>query len=404
MNGLLRKRGHSGCGPGTSLDYHRASTPHVAAVPRPAGVRPKGPNMVRVSHWCRHAPAWLAVLLSTLLSGAAAAQPPRTDAPQRLRIVGGLANVNQYTRHEEPFWTKEFPKLTNGRFTAEVVPFDRAGLRGQEVLRLVQLGATPFGTALLSVSSAEDPELGAADLAGMNGDIAQLRRSVTAFRPYLEKLLRERYGAELLALYTYPAQVVFCNRAFSGLSDLAGRRVRTSSPSQADLVEALGGTPVATGFAEIVPNIKSGNVECAITGTMSGNTIGLHELTTHVHSLAINWGLSAFVANGAAWKALPPDVQAILRRELPKLEQAVWAESERETAEGLACNAGHGGCSAGRKGHMTLVPVSPADDKRRREIFASTVLPRWVQRCGNACATAWNQTLGPATGVEARTR
>src|SRR5262249_15017527 len=144
------------------------------------------------------------------------------------------------------------------------------------------------------------------------------------------------------------------------------------------------------------------NVECAITGTMSGNTIGLQDVTTYIHTMALNWGLAAFVVNGAAWRALPPDLQGLLRRELPRLEQAIWAESEHETAEGIACNIGAPNCVAGRKGHMTEVRVSAADEKRRREIIASTVLPRWIQRCGTNCATVWNQTIGPATGFEAR--
>ena len=79
----------------------------------------------------------------------AQAQAPKVAA-QHLRIVGGLAGVNQYTRHEEPFWTRDLARLSNGRATAEIVPFDRAGIRGQEMLRLVQLGAVPFGTALLT--------------------------------------------------------------------------------------------------------------------------------------------------------------------------------------------------------------------------------------------------------------
>ncbi|HJV95910.1 MAG TPA: TRAP transporter substrate-binding protein, partial [Albitalea sp.] len=282
------------------------------------------------------------------------------DAPQHLRIVGGLAGVNQYTRHEEPFWTTELPRLSGGKLSAEIVPFDRAGIRGQEMLRLIQLGVVPFGTALLSVSSAQEPELSAPDLAGLNPDMAALRRVTTAFRPYLERRLRERYGIELLAVYVYPAQVVFCNKPFASLAGLAGRRVRTSNASQSDLVEALGAIPVPTGFAEIMPNVRSGNIDCAITGTMSGNTIGLHEVMTHVHSMALNWGLSVFGANQAAWAALTPQAQALLRRELPKLEQAIWEESERETSEGIACNIGAASCSAGRKGHM--VAVAPTDD------------------------------------------
>jgi TRAP-type C4-dicarboxylate transport system substrate-binding protein len=331
----------------------------------------------------------------------------QTTAPvsQRVRVVGSLANLNQYTRHEEPFWSKELPRLSGGRLQVDIVPFDRAGIRGQEMLRLVQLGAVPFGTALLSLSASEDPVLGAADLAGQNGDIAALRRTVTAWRPTLEKFLRERYNAELLAVYTYPAQVVFCNKPFAGLSELGGRRVRTSSPTQSDLVEALGGVPVRTGFSELVANMKSGNVECAITGAASGRQIGLPEVSSHIHSMAVNWGLSVLVANTGAWKALPADVQVMLRRELPRMEQAVWADAERETNDGLACITGRGACAPGATpSKLTEVRATAADEKRRRELFASVVLPRWVQRCGADCARLWNDTLGPATGVQAQTR
>jgi TRAP-type C4-dicarboxylate transport system substrate-binding protein len=355
-----------------------------------------------VTHAARRTIAAVAAASACLLAvpeAAAQAQPA-----QRLRIVGGLASVNQFTHQEEPFWTRELPRLSGGRFGAEIVPFDRAGIRGQEMLRLMQLGVVPFGTMLLSLSSSQEPLFGAPDLVGLNPDMKTLRRTVAAFRPYLEKTLRERYGIELLAVYVYPAQVMFCNKPLASLADVAGRRVRTSSPPQADFIEALGGMPVQTGFAEIMLNLRSGNIECAITGTMSGNTIGLAEATTHIHSMAISWGLSAFGANSAAWNGLPADLKALLRQELPKLEQSVWAESDRETGEGIACNTGAASCPDARRARMTEVRETPADDKRRREIFVSTVLARWVQRCGPQCAEVWNQTIGPVSGFEARLR
>ena len=324
------------------------------------------------------------------------------DPVQRLRIVGGLASVNQFTRQEEPFWTRELPRLSGGRYAAEIVPFDRAGIRGQEMLRLMQLGVVPFGNMLLSLSAGQEPVFGAPDLVGLNPDMKTLRRSVAAFRPFLDKTLRERYGIELLAVYVYPAQVTFCTKPLASLADMAGRRTRTSSPPQADFIEALGGVPVQTGFADIMPNLKSGNIECAITGTMSGNTIGLADATSHIHSMAINWGVSIFGANAAAWNALPADLKTLLRQELPKLEMSVWAESDRETGEGIACNTGAASCADGKRSQMTEVRASAADDKRRREIFVSTVLARWVQRCGAQCADVWNQTIGPVSGFEAR--
>lgn len=341
-----------------------------------------------------------AIVAATLLAWSACAWPQQgPTAPLHLRVVGGLAGVNQYTRHEEPFWTRELAKRSGGRLDAEIVPFDRAGIRGPEMLRQVQIGTVPFGTALLSASASQDPELAAPDLAGLNPDFKGLQRVVAAYRPALQKMLQSRYGIELLAVYVYPAQVTFCTKPLASLSDLAGRRVRTSSATQSDMVEALGGTSVLTPFAEVVANVRSGNIDCAITGTMSGNTIGLHEVTSHIHTLPFTWGLAAFVANGTAWAALPSEHQALLRRELPKLEQAIWAESARETAEGIACNTGAATCSAGRKGSMVAVNASPADDQRRRAILVETVLPRWLQRCGPGCAALWQQTLAPVTGI-----
>ena len=218
------------------------------------------------------------------------------ESGQKLRIVGGLAAARQYIRHEEPFWSKELLRLSHGKFSAEIVPFDRAGVPGQDMLRLMQLGVVPLGNLQLNRIASQEPEFNAPDLAGLNPDMATLKKNVGAFRLYLEKTLRERYGIELLTIYVYPAQVVFCKNPLATMADLAGRRTRVSSATGADFVEAFGGIPVLTGFSEIMPNMATGNIECAITGTMSGNTIGLHEVTTHLHTMTVTWGLSIFAA------------------------------------------------------------------------------------------------------------
>ena len=364
--------------------------------------------------WPRRATRALATLaaLGVLLGAAAHAARAQTDTahgvdatgqePLRLRIVGSLGQLNVYTRHERPFWTEVLPRVSDGRLAADIVAFDQAGLGGSDMLRLVQAGAVPFATALVPLVAAQDPRLGAPDLAGLNPDLPTMRRHTAAFRPYLAQRLRERWGAELLGVYLYPAQVTFCKRPFASLADLLGRRIRTSNLSQSDFVEALGAVPVQTAFADIVPKLKSGDIECAITGAMSGNIVGLHEVTTHVHTLATNWGLAVFIANDAAWQALPAESRALLRRELASLEAAIWDESERETEGGLACNRGDASCTDGRRGRMTVVQATPQDLRRGRTIVVGAVLPRWVQRCGAECAEVWNRTLAPVTGIEAR--
>jgi len=351
------------------------------------------------ARWTRIAAAAGAAACLAAAGGAGGA--PATPPPLHLHIVGGLGSLKVFTGHERPFWETELARLSGGRYTAEIVPFDRAGIRAQEALTLVQLGAVPFATVQVS-GGIKDPELSAPDLSGLNPDMAAMRRSVTAFRPHLEEVLRKRYGIEVLALFVYPAQVLFCKKPLAGLRDVAGLRVRTSGPAQADWIEALGGKAVTTGFNDIVPFLNRDEIDCAVTGTMSGNIIGLPDITTHIHPMAISWGLSMFAANGAAWNALPADLRALLRRELPRVERDVWSESERDTADGIACNTGAPACKEGKPGRMVAVPTSAADERLRREIFASTVLPRWLQRCGPQCVAVWNGTLASSTGITAR--
>ena len=233
-------------------------------------------------------------------------------------------------------------------------------------------------------------------------DIGALRRAVAHWRPRLETVLRERFGVRLLAVYTYPAQVVFCRDPFRGLSDLVGRRVRTSSVGQSELVETLGGTPVVIPFSEIVPAMRSGVVACAITGAGSGNAIGLHEVSTHISRLGVSWGVSVFAANQAAWDALPEAVRQQLERGLAELQAQVWDGADQETQDGFECNAGRPTCANGRPGRMTIVEERWEDDARRLRLLRDTVVPNWVERCGQGCAEAWNRFMAPAVGVAAK--
>jgi TRAP-type C4-dicarboxylate transport system substrate-binding protein len=358
----------------------------------------------------RHGRILAAFLLSLALSsGGSVAQEGTASAPIRLQVVGGLAGVNQYTRLEEPFWRQRLPQISGGRLTADISAFDRSGIRGQEALRLLRLGVTPFSTALLGLVAAEEPELSALELPGVSPDMATLRRVIAAQRPWLQEMLRERHDTELLAVYIYPAQVFFCARPFNGLLDLRGRRIRTSSAAQSELVSALGAVPVVIPFAEIVPAIRANVVECAITGTLSGWQIGLNEVTSHIHAMSLTWGVSLFGANSTAWAGLPQDMRDLLHRELAELEQRIWEASDAETGLGLACNTGRPECTgeqaevggARGRGRMTLVNVSAEDDALRRRLVREVILPRWAERCGSGCAEEWNDRIGDALGIAA---
>lgn len=345
----------------------------------------------------RRIAAWRAALaaLILVLAGASARAEPRVH----IQVIGGLGGINQYNKIEEPFWSSEIERISGGRIKATIRPFDRAGLPGPEMLRLIQTGVVPFGTSLVSLISVDEPELSSVDLPALNPDIASLRKTVVAYRARAAELLRERYNIELLGIYTYPAQVLFCAQPFTGLGDLSGRRVRTSSISQFEVMTALGAMPVNTPFSETVAAVTKGVVDCAITGTLSGNEIGLSAVTSHVHGMAINWGVSIFGVSTYTWNRLPQDVRNTLHAAVAELETRVWDAAERETMNGIACNTGQPNCAGGRRTRMSLVEVRPADEDARQRLLTEVALPQWLERCGSDCAEVWNRTIGPSAGL-----
>lgn len=66
-------------------------------------------------------------------------------------------------------------------------------------------------------------------------------------------------------------------------------------------------------LADVLPQTHSGTLDCAITGTLSGHTVGLPTLTSHRHTLALGWRLWLFAANSTACAARSPALRQRLQ-------------------------------------------------------------------------------------------
>jgi len=311
-----------------------------------------------------------------------------------LKVVGGLGQTIQYKNFEEPFWDKDLAAHSNGHITAEVTPWDQFGIKGGELLQFTRLGAIMISTVSLSQIASEDPEAAAVDLAGLNPDIPTLRRSIKAYLPTLRDVYRQRYNLELLAVWTYPAQVIFCNKSIGSLADLKGVKVRVASAMHSDFVEGLGGIGVTIPFDGLMDGLKKHVADCAITGAMSGYRLGLFNATTHIDATTVSWGPYVLFANRAAWEHLDPSVRDFLTAQIDDLGNKLWDAADQETQEGLACLTGKGTCHAGTAANMKLVETSDEDRKAVRQSFMKVVAPRWSDRCGAECVANWNQTVG----------
>ena len=337
--------------------------------------------------------------LATLLAASVTAQTlPKTH----LKVVGGLSNLTAYNDYEKPFWTNVVPTLSNGQVTADVKGFNEMGLKGPEILRLMSQGVIEFGTATLSYFASDNPINEAIDLAGLTADAKSARAVVEAFEPIYVKHYGPGSGIKILGLSPYPAQVLFCNAEIKGLSDIKGKKVRTSSRTQAEFIEALGGSSVTMAFGEVVPAMQNKVVDCAITGSLSGYSAKWYEVATHLYALPINWNSQIHGVNQKAWAKLDPKVQAFLQTNIKAMVNNMWDAAAAQTQQGYDCNTGNAACPFPVKGKMVLVKPSDADRAQLKKIMQEQVLPKWAARCSASCVQDFNATISKVVGLTAK--
>ena len=347
----------------------------------------------------KHLLALLAATAAMAVQLSAQAQNlPRTQ----LKIAGGLSNLTAYQEFEQPFWTKTIPELSKGQVTAEIKGFNEMGVKGPELMRLLSSGVLEFGTATLSYFASDNPINEAIDLPGLAPDAASARKVTDLFKPVYDKFYGQGSSIKILGISPYPAQVLFCNATINGLADVKGKKVRTSSRTQAEFVEALGGTSVTMAFGEVVPAMQNKVVDCAITGSLSGYSAKWFEVATHLYALPINWNQQIHAVNQKAWDKLDPKVQTFLQSNIDKLMNDMWDAAAKQTQLGYDCNSGAAACTLPVKGKVKVVQPSAADKALLKKLTSEVVLPKWAARCSDQCVSDFNATIGKTLGIVAK--
>jgi len=318
----------------------------------------------------------------------------------QLKVIGLQSHLNSYKTGEVPFWNERIPKESGGRVTARLTAQDVHGLKGPEILRLMKLGVIDFASAVLSYMASDNPQFEAIDLPGLSPNMATTRKIADTYKPVLAEIMEKQYGVKLLMLFPSPPQVLWCRTPISSAADLKGKSVRVFSKSMSDMLSGLGATAVTMPFGEVIPALERKAIDCGITGTLSGNTAKLFEVTSHLYPLYQGWSMHFHGASLEAWNGLAPEVRDFLTKQFEWFNDRLWSVIAEEEQDGINCSIGKDPCKFGYKGKMTLVDVSPEDLKKQKEILNATILPDWGKRCGKDCAIKFNQTIGKVTGLE----
>lgn len=308
----------------------------------------------------------------------------------------------QFTKVDIPMLREALPQKSGGRIEVALASWPERNLNGPEIIRLVRSGQVDIGAVPLNTVSGEVPMLDMVDLAGLNPSIGQARRVAEALLPDLNREL-ERFNTRIIAMYPFPAQVFFCRDRVTSLADLKGKRIRTGGGSSNAFVTAIGGQPTAIGFPEVYAALERGVVDCAITGSGSGNGARWYEVSQSLYTLPLFWSVSMYVVNTGWWNKLDPQVRALIESSMKEVEEAQWKLGEEATEDGIACNTGDkANCKIGRlveNKPMNAFRPGQADMETLRSTLVSAVLPGFVERCGARCVEVYNRLVAPISGV-----
>lgn len=337
-------------------------------------------------------------LIFLIVVGIASAQ----DLPRHhFKVIGYHSTVVMSPKVELPFWREYMPKVSKGAITADVTPLDHMGIDDKTLLRLLRMGVADFAMMDISKMAGDDPRFEGVDLAGLTLNQEQARAACEAYRHVLDRQMQKNWNSKLIAFGSCPPQVFWCREVIGGLKDLKGKKIRVFNPTMRDFLSGVGATAVSMAFAEVVPALKQGVVDCAVTGSLSGNTAGWPEVTKSIYPMSLGWSIIVFAANLNNWKRLEPPVQNFLLKEFKNFENQMWEMNQKAIKEAENCNTNKQPCTLGKPANMVIVPVKPEESEMHKKLVETAVLAGWAKRCGAECAAEWNETVGKVLGLKA---
>jgi TRAP-type C4-dicarboxylate transport system substrate-binding protein len=180
----------------------------------------------------------------------------------------------------------------------------------------------------------------------------EFEKAQAAMAPYIERAYAKK-GIVVLGTYYFPLQVAWSRNKLTELADMAGQKLRVTSPEQGEFVKRFGGVPVTIGASEVATALDRGVVSGVFTASSGGGKVW-KDLLKYSYRLGPNYFDAIVIANKAAFDKLPPASQEALRGALRAKTPWITAEMKKEEDEVTAQMAKDG---------MVVTPAKPADVK-----------------------------------------
>jgi len=217
----------------------------------------------------------------------------------------------------------DIDKMSAGRLKIEVLP-SGAIVNPFEILDGVNKGIVECGQWWTHYSMGKNPSgsLFSSPLGGAGSGLDMMNHlswylnggGRGLYVEYYQKILKTDVMPFLIAP-DGPEAFGWAKKAPQTLQDYLKMRFRMSSGLSSDVLKDMGGVPVNVAGAELIPALERGVIDGGEwINTASDLKLGLYDVAKNYSLQGLHQaiGIQDIMINGKAWRALPPDLRAIV--------------------------------------------------------------------------------------------
>lgn len=253
------------------------------------------------------------------------------------------------------------------------IRFFSGGALGRNAMlqsRLLRSGVIDLTWFLPGYTPGLYPNVALMELPLLHDDPVLLTRAF--WRMYERGMLPDLDDVQPLALSVSPAYHAHLTFRVNDLGDLAGRKIRVVDASEAQMVRAMGGTPVAgIGATELAESLSRGLVDGALFSWHAMGSLGIDRVTSVHIDHPLTFTPSVVAMNRRTFDSLPAPVQQILLATSGESLSLDYTYSMLRGAEAARERAGG-------QGHRQFYTPSAADRERLDEAI-ELMRQRWHQ-------------------------
>ncbi len=253
-------------------------------------------------------------------------------------------------------WADKIKKDSKGRLKIRIIP-GAVLVNAFETYQGVEKGVTDIGGSFrYSRKGAELTGLISMFFAGIP-DGATSTRILDEIRKKFPAYDKEWQGVkELFVIAIGPATLVTKSKPLRTLDDIKGLQIRIPVREAAEMLQALGGTPVGMPMSELLISLQKGTVDGASVQLYAIESFKLAPMAKYCTLFSLYNPSNYFVAmNWDRWKELPPDLQKVID------DSREWFKAEMVKAYD---NGDKGSVGWAKKKGMKFTKLSPEERKK----------------------------------------